>query len=226
MTAIEKCVKDKQRLLKKFGFEPGPVDGVAGRRTNEALLLALGAQAEPDPHDTDTQVSPSGRIKLMQHEAVMLDAYKDSKNIWTIGVGHTAFAGAPIPRRGMKLTIEEVFELFERDLRRYEHDVVVALRGTKVEQHQFDALVSFHYNTGGIKKANLMRRLRAGDIGGAARGFMGWVRPPEIKERRREEMELFRTGDYGDLSTVPMYPITANYTPNWRGRKNITAPLL
>lgn len=174
MSALTTCVKTNQQLLKKFGFDPGPIDGLLGRRTKAAVAAALGDKAsDPDRQDTDRQVSPKGRIKLMQHEAVMLDGYKDSRGTWTIGVGHTAAAGAPIPRAGMKLTLEEVYELLERDLRRYEHEVVEALQGAQVSQHQFDALVSFHYNTGGISRAKLTKHIRAGDIAAAAPAFMG-----------------------------------------------------
>lgn len=222
---MDTCVLNTQKLLKMLGFDPGPIDGLMGRRTQSALDLAFNG-TEPGRHDTDRQVSPQGRIKLMQHEAVMLDAYKDSVGVWTIGVGHTAAAGAPIPGAGMLLAIDEVFDLLERDLRRYEHDVVVALAGAPVNEHQFDALTSFHYNTGGIGRAKLMDHVRAGNMEAAAQGFLGWLSPPEIESRRREEKSLFETGEYGDLSTVPMYPITNNHTPRWSGRTNIPAPHL
>lgn len=221
---MDACVQNNQKLLKLLGFDPGPVDGIMGRRTQEALDEALEGTPPLYEHTTDRQVSPQGRIKLMQHEAVMLDAYKDSVGVWTIGVGHTAAAGVPIPSAGMLLPVDEVFGLLERDLRRYEHDVVVALDGAPVEQHQFDALTSFHYNTGGIGRAKLMNHVRAGNMEAAAQGFLGWLSPPEIEARRREEMKLFETGDYGDLSTVPMYPITSNHTPKWSGRTNIPSP--
>ena len=35
--------------------------------------------------------------------------------------------------------------------------------------------------------------------------MMAWKKPPEIIGRRKKEQHLFRTGDYGDLSTVLVY---------------------
>jgi len=64
-----------------------------------------------------------------------------------------------------------------------------------LQSHQFDALVSFDFNTGGIFKARLTQRINAGDPD-AADSFMGWLKPPEIRGRRVDEMNLFQTGDY------------------------------
>ncbi len=48
---MDPCIKTQQKLLKKFGFPPGPIDGIAGRRTKLALSEALG----PDIIDRDIE---------------------------------------------------------------------------------------------------------------------------------------------------------------------------
>ncbi len=70
--------------------------------------------------------------------------------------------------------------------------------------HEFAALVSIHYNTGGIRRASLTRALNAGNRVQAAERFMRWRRPPEIIGRRRREQSLFRDGTYtsGGFATV------------------------
>ncbi len=65
-----------------------------------------------------------------------------------------------------------------------------------VSQAQFDALVSFHYNTGAIAKASFVKKLNAGDTIGAAAGMMAWSKPAEIIPRRKAEQRLFAHGVY------------------------------
>jgi len=50
------------------------------------------------------KTSATGRLALMQREGVRLHAYQDERGIVTIGVGHTAYAGAPVPYLGMTIT--------------------------------------------------------------------------------------------------------------------------
>lgn len=152
------------------------------------------------------KTSTKGLIALMNREAVVLSAYRDTKGIWTIGVGHTAAAGAPVvpPGAGVKITLAEALDIFRRDIAKFEAGVNAAVH-VPLQQYEFDALVSFHFNTGAIAKATLTKRLNAGDKAGAAAGFMNWVKPPEIRSRRLSEQKQFATGDYGNLDTVPVY---------------------
>jgi len=151
------------------------------------------------------RTSTKGLLALMNHEGVVLQSYRDSVGVWTIGVGHTAMAGAPKPTPGLKITLKQAVDIFRDDVKKYERDVNRAVN-VPIKQYEFDALVSFHYNTGGIFRAKLTKKLNAGDRAGAAAGFMGWVRPPEIIGRRKKEQALFRNGNYGQLSTVLVYP--------------------
>ena len=73
--------------------------------------------------------------------------------------------------------IREALRLFRADLARYEAEVLRAVT-VPLAPHEFDALVSFHYNTGAIARAALTERLNAGDRAGAGAAFMNWVRPP------------------------------------------------
>jgi len=91
--------------------------------------------------------------------------------------------------------LRDVFDLFRRDVAKYEAAVNRAVK-VPITQAQFDALVSFHYNTGAIGRASLVKRLNAGDEVGAAAGMMAWSKPPEIIERRKAEQALFAKGVY------------------------------
>lgn len=166
------------------------------------------------------QTSPDGLFELACHEGLVPGPYLDSVGVWTYGVGHTKSAGDPNPAkmpRGMpddlESAIRHALDLFKTDLRRYEDDVNRAIHGP-LKQHQFDSLVSFHYNTGGIYRARLTKLINAGDFDGAAKAFMGWTKPPEIIDRRKAEMHLFKTGEYTG-KTVTVWGVTETGKVIW-----------
>jgi lysozyme len=140
--------------------------------------------------------STDGLRELVGHEAIVQTRYLDSVKIWTIGIGHTAKAGPPDPKTFLtEMPIPDVIALYRKDLMRYIDDVNKAVT-VKVSQTEFDALVSFHFNTGGIFKASLVKSLNAGDRKLAAKQFMNWKSPPSIIGRRTKEQTLFATGAY------------------------------
>jgi len=147
------------------------------------------------------KISIRGLLEIAEHEGIVPGPYLDSRGIWTWGIGHTASAGDPDPEtmpRGMPDLMDEAIigalRQFDRDLDNYERRVNRAIK-VPIAQHQFDALTSFDFNTGGIFKARLTQRINAGDPD-ASDSFMGWLKPPEIRGRRSDEMHLFQTGDY------------------------------
>ena len=158
------------------------------------------------------QMTDRGLLALVRHEGIVPGPYRDVKQVWTFGIGHTAAAGAPDPAtmpRGMPADLDarirEAFRVFRSDLARYEAAVLRAVK-VPLEPHEFDALVSFHYNTGGIAKAALTRHLNAGDRAAAATAFMGWLKPAAIRPRREAERYLFATGRY-PAGTIPVWSV-------------------
>lgn len=94
-------------------------------------------------------------------------------------------------------TREQCDRRFDADLVRYAAEVERALGDAPTTQAQFDALVSFHYNTGAIRRATLTKRHRAGDFVAAEREFGRWIyndrRPLKgLVDRRRDEVSLYR----------------------------------
>lgn len=73
---------------------------------------------------------------------------------------------------------------------------VVQLVTAEVNQNEFDALVSFDYNTGGLAKSTILKRLNAGDRTGAAEAFAAWNKfggkaSKGLTARRASEAALF-----------------------------------
>ena len=82
------------------------------------------------------------------------------------------------------------------DLIRYAREVDSALGDAPTSQNQFDALVSFHYNTGAIHRATLVRKHRSGDYNGAKAEFARWVHAGGrimngLVRRREAEAQLY-----------------------------------
>jgi lysozyme len=115
-------------------------------------------------------------MKLKGREALKTKAYQDSVGVWTIGVGHTAAAGPPKVARGMVITEQEAMDILRHDLVQYEDAVERALKGVKLQQHEFDALVSLCFNigTGNFSNSSVVRKLKVGDKKGAANAFLLW----------------------------------------------------
>ncbi|TAZ86958.1 lysozyme (plasmid) [Rhizobium ruizarguesonis] len=153
-------------------------------------------------------MSKKGLIELIGHEAIVQTRYMDSVGVWTIGVGHTKPAGPPDPKSFTAImSIRDVLVLYKQDLQKYIDAVNTAIK-VDVSQTEFDALVSFHFNTGGIGRASLVKSLNAGDRKKAAKEFMNWVKPPEIRKRREKEQKLFADGAYSGHGQATVYPAT------------------
>jgi lysozyme len=131
----------------------------------------------------------------------MVEAYPDPGTggaPWTIGWGATGpdhVHGGTIGQH----TVWSQAQCDDRladDLARYAADVARTLGDAPTTQAQFDALVSFHYNTGAIARATLTRKHIAGDYPGAALEFARWNRAggrvlKGLSRRRAAEVELY-----------------------------------
>ena len=128
----------------------------------------------------------------------------------TIGVGHTAAAGPPRPNPGLRITLQKAVDIFRQDIRRYEAGVERAVK-VPLKSHEFDALVSFHFNTGAVNRAAITRHLNAGNKTKAAAAFMNWTRAGGVtgalSGRRSAERAMFARGDYGNIASVLVYDI-------------------
>jgi len=173
------------------------------------------------------KTSDAGIFALALHEGIVPGPYRDSVGVWTYGLGHTLGAGYPDPakmRRGMPSNLDaalrDVFDLFRRDLPKYEAGVSRAVK-VPITQAQFDALVSFHYNTGAIGRASFVKKLNAGDEVGAAAGMMAWSKPASIIERRKAEQTLFARGIY-PTGTATVWKVDGNGKVIWKPVKRLT----
>ena len=134
------------------------------------------------------RIGPAGTALIKRFEGCarlrrdgLIEAYPDPGTggaPWTIGWGATGrdhVHGGQIGP-GTLWTQAECDARLAADLERYAAEVAAAIGDAPTSQAQFDALVSFHYNTGAIARATLTARHREGDHEGAIREFARWNR--------------------------------------------------
>lgn len=129
---------------------------------------------------------------------------------WVIGYGHTLSA-----REGATVSEADAELLLRYDLLPVEKSVNETVPGG-LNQHQFDALVSFAFSVGvdRFASSDVRQRLNAGAPGEAADAMMGWPEPalPETALRRRAaERALFVANPstpvaLSDLLSAPLPP--------------------
>ena len=194
-----KYIFDAVRRLLGRGFQQAEV---------AALDAAIDSALRPDSPDLlerTRAVSPAGVTLVKRFEGCarlradgLIEAYPDPGTggaPWTIGWGATGPGIGP----GTTWTPAQCDARLAADLARHAAEVVEAIGDAPTTQAQFDALVSFHYNTGAIGRATLTRRHVAGDHAGAAREFCRWVRAggrvmAGLVRRRAAEAARYRSG--------------------------------
>ncbi|QGM46125.1 lysozyme [Methylocystis heyeri] len=171
-------------------------------------------------------ISPKGEAFIKSFEQCRLVAYADSGGVPTIGWGHTAKVGGPAVRVGQRITQEQADTLFNLDVARFERDVnkVVAM-GVALAQHQFDALVSFHYNTGKLlsPKCSIVRLLKKGKHSMVPAVMLQYVNVNGkplvgLKRRRLGEVGLWNMPDDGYDAPEPEYAGTGAIVDDVTGK--------
>lgn len=148
-------------------------------------------------HPATLWLSDDGFEVIAEREGCRLQAYLDSRGILTIGIGHTSAAGEPEVHEGMTITQKQADEIFRRDAARFRQECLGLVK-VPVHQHEFDALASFIFNLGAtqFRNSTALKRLNNRDYEGCAEAMLWWDKPPEIRSRRRGEVEQFRHARY------------------------------
>jgi lysozyme len=89
------------------------------------------------------KTSRSGVDLIKSLEGLRLTSYLDSVGVPTIGYGHTG----PEVALGQKIDHQHAEVVLRKDLIRFENAVKESVK-IELNQHQFDALVSFAFNVG------------------------------------------------------------------------------
>ncbi|MDA3732398.1 lysozyme [Niameybacter massiliensis] len=147
-------------------------------------------------------ISKIGIDLIKSFEGCYLKAYKCPAGVWTIGWGTTEPINGVKPHEGMSITQQQADDLLVKNLKSYENAVNKYVTYTKLNQNQYDALVSFTYNcgAGALQKSDLLKKLNKGDVLGAADEFLRWNKGggkvlSGLVRRREAEKKLFLKED-------------------------------
>lgn len=150
-------------------------------------------------------VSQRGLEFIARFEGCVLHPYNDAASPpnATIGYGHMIHRGAVTPadvRKFKEFTLGDAMRLLVEDAQAAVH--AVASLGVRLNQHEFDALVSFAFNCGGgALMGGIARSLKAGRKQQAMSVLREYVHAgsevlPGLVRRRTAESALFLHGIY------------------------------
>lgn len=144
------------------------------------------------------KISPDGIALIKREEGERLKAYRDTKGVLTIGVGHTGpVDGRPITP-ALTISVDKSTALLVSDIAWVEKAINASVKVT-LTQHQYDALCSLVFNIGknAFEDSTVLKRLNAHEYHGAADAFLMWKRagndPDILLPRRQLEREVFLT---------------------------------
>ena len=152
-------------------------------------------------------------LEVASHEAIVREAYKDIKGIWTWSIGLTNASGHNVERYIKNpQTLQHCLAVYVWALEKYAADVREAFT-RPLTQAQFAAALSFHYNTGAIKKATWVKSFNAGKIDAAKKEIMNYKTPAAIIPRRQKEQALFFDGVWSNKGTILEHQVSAASKP-------------
>lgn len=169
------------------------------------------------------KTSVKGLYAIAVHEGIVPAPYLDPAGYFTFGIGHAETSGLPPnPRhmpKGMPANVDgairEAFDLFRKRITEYEKGVNRAVK-VPLAQHEFDALVSFHFNTGRIGTASAIDVLNAGgdryEVVRRLKFFnkAGGRRMIGLVRRREDEGRMFLNAEYPP-DPIPVYAVTPDH---------------
>lgn len=139
-------------------------------------------------------ISKNGIDFIKKEEGLVLNAYLCPANVWTIGYGHTNGV-----KKGDKITEEKAEDFLVNDLL-YSERIVNKMVKVKLNQNQYDALVSFVFNvgSGNFINSTLLKKLNAGaNSDEICVELRRWIfskgrKLPVLVARRQRECELYQ----------------------------------
>lgn len=143
------------------------------------------------------KTSQNGLDHITKWEGLMLKRYICPAGKPTIGVGHVILPG----ENYATITKEQALEILAKDVERFEKAIKKYI-SVPLNQNQFDALVSFIFNTGegGIINTSVQKAINGGDFTSVPTKLQEWCKfrvngvmkiNQGLLNRRKSESELF-----------------------------------
>ena len=105
-------------------------------------------------------ISDEGLDLIKSLEGLRLNAYKDSVGIWTIGYGTIKYADGTRVKEGDTCFNTQADFWLKNDVQKAVNTINRLQWQTPLNQYQFDAMVSFQYNTGALPSSTLYKKAK------------------------------------------------------------------
>lgn len=163
------------------------------------------------------QASNKGLQFIAQREACVLTSHRDTTHL-AIGFG---INDANLVE-GVTITFEEAIAAFLKRIEAEEKSLNIIFKDALLDQHHFDALLSLQWNIGPTKLKGQQRLVSAVEVfcrNKTDKGLRDWaayqlshsqfseLTGPFNFSRRCREAIMFIGADYGDLSTLKLWPV-------------------
>lgn len=149
---------------------------------------------------SDMHISKEGICLIKKFEGLKLESYKCSASVWTYGYGSTKNV-----KEGDTISKKDAEKLLLKEIKEYENYLKKLIK-VKINQNQFDALVSWVYNLGpnNLEKSTLLKILNNKEYKDVPYEIRKWNKVNgEISEglirRRNAESLLFEGKEWGKI---------------------------
>ena len=155
-------------------------------------------------------ISEAGIQLIKSFEGCHSSPYRCPAGLWTIGYGHVLYPDQarlktperlayPLrPEHNRVFEYDEIDELLEQDLQRFQDGVSRLCPASNDSQSHFDAMVAFSFNVGlgNLQASTLRMKYNRGEFEGAADEFLKWRKSNGVVlaglvRRREAERALF-----------------------------------
>ena len=140
------------------------------------------------------KLDESGYSELHKREGLRTKPYLDTRGIPTISLGVTYYPnGRKVTMQDKPITKIEAERLGKVMADRFASEVTTLIK-SKVNQNQFNALVSIAYNIGinGFKTSSFLKLVNKNPNDPKIKeAIMLWTKNPELIGRRKKEVELY-----------------------------------
>lgn len=161
----------------------------------------IGAEKKPKSGvRTNMHISAEGLSLIKKFEGCELKAYRCAANVLTIGYGTIKNV-----TEGMEITQEEAETLLQEEMHEYEGYINDMVK-VPLEQHQFDAMVSWVFNlgSGNLSSSTLLKKLNNSEYDEVPAQIRRWNKAggkvlDGLIRRREAEALMFMNQDWYEV---------------------------
>jgi GH24 family phage-related lysozyme (muramidase) len=201
----------------------------AKKEEKPAEVIPQVVKKVPPITGTDSEI----KKMIMQHEGKVNFPYKDSKGLWTIGVGHlinghgktlppeyAAYKdnGGPNDKKNNRtpaMTDEQINELFEKDYVKHKEIAMKTPGWNLANENGQSAMIDLSYNMGEWfntkewRNSNAVKALKAGNFESAADHLKDSLWYQQVKGRAVKIVNMMRNGKKTDVEMAKTIPASS-----------------